>query len=104
MIKAKCPQCWDSLPCNCPEHKEKSKDIITEPELTMGAATTETPYRLGPSPDGWDASIYFGDEEKPVLKTQGLPLNFMLTLVQAFNAAYQRGFSRGAEAVMNKES
>lgn len=23
-FKAKCPMCWESIPCNCPEEKERS--------------------------------------------------------------------------------
>ncbi len=26
ILKAKCPICWDSIPCSCPEQKERESE------------------------------------------------------------------------------
>jgi len=28
-LKAKCPQCWDSIPCDCPEQKEREASSLS---------------------------------------------------------------------------
>jgi hypothetical protein len=35
MIHSKCPQCWDPIPCGCPEQKERDRPGLSRstPEI-----------------------------------------------------------------------